>query len=164
MAIEITIQNRVIEFPESAEDPNWAPALVEFAQAVEAAIATITGSFDVAPQVFNIDAFNTTTNQDIPALNFPNTDVRSATIQYAVIRTTDAPDASAVYEGGTIELLYDPSKTVGSKWDLVNEHQGDAKIAFSITDAGQIQFSTETITGLNHTGFITFRALSVLNT
>ena len=160
MAITIKIQNQVIEFPESSESPNWAPAMVSFAQAVEAAIATITGSFDVPSQTQNIDSDNPGIDINITNLTFPSTDVLNVEIMYGVLRQTDL---SLVTEGGTLSLLYNSSNPVGDKWVISQVQQGDAKISFDITDTGQVQFTTETIAGINHTGIITFRALAVLN-
>lgn len=160
MSVEIIIQNQVINFPSSSESPNWAPAIIQFAQAVEQALATVTGDYDIAPQIFNIDTANPGIAIDITPLEFPNSQVRSVVITYAVVRTTTTDQ---VFEGGTLELLYDNSKPSGNKWDLANTHQGDALIEFFISDSGQVNFTTEAISGLNHTGFITFRAISTLN-
>ena len=160
MAITVTIQNNVIEFPESGTSPNWAPAVLAFVQAVEAALAGLTGGYDVAPQTQNIDAANPLTDIDVTALNFPPVDVRAVTIYYAVTRTTDSAE---VAEGGTIEMVYNGSNPVTDKWEIVNTHAGDALISFSVSDTGQVKFSTEALAGLDHTGKITFRAISVLN-
>lgn len=160
MAILIKIQNQVIEFPESAASPNWAPALVEFAQAVEAALASVVGGFDVAPQVQNIDIHNPGINIDITELNFPVVNVRSATIYYSVYRKTDSAE---VAEGGTIEITYVEGNPALNKWEFLQSSAGDAKISFLVTDLGQLQFTTETLPGLNHTGFISFRAIALEN-
>ena len=159
MAITITIQNQVIEFPESSESPNWAPAMVSFAQAVETALATVTGDFDVSPQTQNIDSQNPGTDIAITNLNFPSSDVLKAEIMYGVFRQTTTEQ---VVEGGTITIVYNSVNPIGDKWDIAQTKQGDGKITFDITDAGQVTFSTEALTGINHTGIITFRALSVL--
>lgn len=160
MAITITIQNKPISFPESGTSPNWAPAVIAFAEAVEAALAGLTGGYDVAPQTQNIDAANPLTDIDITALSFPPVDVRAVTIYYAVTRQTDSAE---VAEGGTIEMVYNGSNPNGNKWEIVNTHAGEAKIEFSVTDTGQLRYSTEAIAGINHTGKITFRAIAVLN-
>lgn len=159
MAKNITIQNRVIKFPESAESPNWAPAMVEFAEAVEAALATVTGQFDVPPQVFNIDIYNAT-GTSIPALLFPPVSVSKVTLMYSVVRNTST---GALAEGGTMDIFYDQTKTVGTNWDLAITKQGDALIDFSIDNSGQISFVTQLLPGSNHTGFISFRASAILN-
>jgi len=158
MAKNITIQNKVIRFPESAESPNWAPALVEFAEAVEAALGSIAGPFDIAPQVFNIDLYNGT-GIDITELLFPPSNVSKVDILYSVVRTTTT---SAAVEGGHIELLYDQTKPVNN-WDMEISKQGDALISFSISNSGQLSFITDVITGSNHSGFISFRASAILN-
>lgn len=159
MAKTITIQNRVIRFPTSAESPNWAPAIVQFAEAVEDALNSIAGQFDVPPQVFNIDLYNGVGTQ-IPALEFPPSDVIHAKIQYSVLRTTDSAIAT---EGGTIEIFYNEAKTVGNKWELVVTREGDALIDFSISSSGLISFDTTALTGSNYSGFISFRALTITN-
>ena len=46
---------------------------------------------------------------------------------------------------------------------MVRSGQGDANISFSITDLGQVQFTTTALTGIDHTGIISFRALAILN-
>lgn len=160
MAVLIKIQNNVIEFPDSSASPNWAPALVEFAQAVEAALATVVGGFDVAPQLQNIDAHNPGVDVEITSLNFPVTSVRNVTIHYAVYRTTDS---AQVAEGGKIEITYVEDNPAGNKWEYNQVRSGDAKISFKVTDLGQLEFTTETLPGINHTGFISFRAIALEN-
>ena len=69
MSTTIVIQGTVIEFPTSGESPNWAPAIVEFAEAVEAALQSVLGDFDVFPQTF-ILSNNANSNLNIPNLNY----------------------------------------------------------------------------------------------
>jgi len=159
MSITIQIQNRTIVFPESGASPNWAPAMVEFAQAVEDALATVTGGFDVAPQLQSIDSSNPGVDVDITALTFSPLDVVKATIEYAVFRSTTT---SQVAEGGILEIVYNSTNPATNKWEITRDFAGDGQISFSITDAGQIQYTTTTISGSSHTGFISFRASSVL--
>lgn len=165
MSIILTIKGQTIEFPSSAASPNWAPGVIEFAQAVEEAINSIAGAFDVSPQVQNIDASNPATNVDITNLVFPVSDVQGVTIFYAVYRQTDesslgAGDDQAVNEAGQLELSYNNGSGV---WEFTRTGVGDAMIDFDVTNTGQVRYSTQALTGINHTGRITFRALSVLN-
>lgn len=157
MSVTIVIQGKVIEFPSSGNSPNWAPAVIEFAQAVEAALQSVAGSFDVAPQTFVIDSYNPGSNIDIPNLNFPSSDVRASFIRYTVHRETDSVE---VNEAGNLWAIY--NNTNGT-WDFSQESGADASIEFSITNTGQVQFTTTTLSGLNHTGFITFTAQSLQN-
>lgn len=160
MSVTITISGTPISFPTSGTSPDWAPALVQFAQLVEEALSGVAGSFDVPPQSFTIDAYNPGTDIDITSLSFPVSDVRAATIPYAVYRSTDS---TTVTEGGELFILYNPTYPVNNKWSIAQRKTDDASIVFTITDSGQVQFTTSTLAGSNHTGIITFSGRSILN-
>ena len=155
MPITITIQGTPIEFPISSDSPNWADAVQQFAEAVEAALATVAGTFDIAPQVFNIDAYNPGTDVDIPNLAFSTAQVRGAIITYTAYRDTSTTSGAEV---GTISVVYNPDGSTGNKWAISQERTGDASISFAITDAGQVQFTTASLGGINHVGHISFSA------
>jgi len=162
----ITIKGTEINIPNSGASPNWAPAIIEAFQALADAVNSVTATFDVAPQVQNIDANNSSTNVDINNLSFPSSDVRAATVYYTVYRKTDnsgPPDGQEVVEAGTLEINFNDDRAVTEKWELVRSGASDASIDFNITDAGQIRFSTTALTGTNHTGIVSYRAISVLN-
>jgi hypothetical protein len=160
MAIDITIQNKVISFPESSASPNWAPAIIEFAKATADALNTVVGGYDIAPQTFALDSYNPGSNIDLPNLEFPVTSVRSFTVNYAVHRTTDSEEVS---EGGTVTAVYNASNPTGFKFDLSYVKAGEALIVLNITDTGTVQITTSTLSGINHEGIITYRATAVLN-
>lgn len=154
---QITIGSTIIDFPDSAQAPNWAPALIEFAQAVEGALQGFVGAFDVAPQTFVIDAYNPGTNIDIPGLTFPPSDVRAAFVRYTVHRTTDSVEVNEI---GELWAIYNDTN---GTWDFSQQKAQDASISFTITNVGQVQFSTTTLAGTSHAGFITFVAQSLQN-
>lgn len=153
----VTIQGTPIAFPESGTSPNWAPAVDKFAVAVEGALAGIVGPADVSPQVFVIDAYNPGTNIDIPNLSFSTSTVRAAFIRYALYRSTDSASA---YEAGTLTICYN---TAGGVWDMGQQFVGNGQFSFNITNVGQVQMSTNTLSGINHAGKITYSASSLLN-
>jgi len=163
----IIIKGTPIQFPDSGASPNWAPAVIEAVEALSEAVNSVTATYDVPPQVQNIDANNSSNNVSLNNLNFPASDVRAATVYYSVSRKTQAsgpPDSQEVVEAGTLEINYNASRPVTQKWELIRTGGSDALIDFSITDLGQIQFSTRPLTGINHTGLISYRALAILNT
>lgn len=166
MAI-ITIKGTEINLPDSGASPNWAPAIIEAFEALADAVNSISATFDVAPQAQNIDANNSSTNVDLNNLNFPSSDVRAATVYYTVFRMTQnsgPPDGQEVVEAGTLEISYNDDRPVTQKWEMVRSGQSEAFIDFNITDLGQIRFSTTALTGINHTGIVSYRALAILNT
>lgn len=160
MSIPINIQNNVIQFPSVAQSPDWGQAIIQFAQAVQGALASVAGPFDVPQQVLDISASNPATNVIIAPLNFPSTEVRSAFILYAVARTAQNPVSSA-NESGTIIVLYD--STAGT-WSLERDYIGDGAISFSIDNNGQVSYSTTQIGTINHVGALTIQAKSILQT
>lgn len=155
----INIQGTLIDFPDTGNSPVWSDAVIQFAQAVEAALATITGPFDVAPQIYNMES-NLNINVTIPSLQFPTSDVRGAFVRYTVSRSTSTASA---YEGGQIMVDYNPDNPIGNKWEIAREYAGDGSITFTITDVGQIQFTTVALGGINHSGQIAFTAQSLTN-
>lgn len=159
MSIPISISGTTINFPSSGESPNWAPAVIEFAQAVAGVLTSVAGPFDIAPQIY-VMVSNANTNISVPNLAFPTTTVRGAFIRYAVYRNTTG---ATVVETGNIMVVYNPAGAVNNKWQITRDYVGDAQVTFSITDVGQVQFSSVLLTGSSHTGTITYTAQALLN-
>lgn len=163
MSKTITISGTPIDFPESGESPDWAPAVLEFAEATADALSGVVGAFDVSPQIMNIDAYNPTSiNVDVTNLSFSVTSVRSATITMAVSR--ERTDGTKKTELSLINIVYNASNSIGSKWELTREITGNAYISFNITDNGQVQFTNTAIgSSGTHTGILSYSAKAQLN-
>jgi hypothetical protein len=159
MSFPINIQGTIINFPSSADSPNWAEALIQFAVAVQLALATVVGPFDVPPQIYVMTS-NVNTNVSLPGLSFPTSNVQGALIQYTVYENTST---STVAQFGTIEIAYNASNPPGNKWDISNEYTGESNVIFSITDTGQVQFSSTSLPGINFNGVIGFTAKALEN-
>lgn len=153
----LIINDQVIQFPDTADSPDWSPAIVQFAQAVADALAISVNTGDVFPQFFPLDAYNSASNISVPALFFSTNTTRSIFIRYSVYRQTDSANAD---EAGDMIAIYNANNSVGQKWSLSigNKTGHDGQIAFNITDTGQVQFSTTPLTGANHVGKFAFEA------
>lgn len=165
MSERIIIKDTPVDIPTSGDSPNWAESVTEALKALADAVNVSTGQYDVPPQTLNIDSYNTATDISIDNLLFPSAEVLSAFIFYSVKRVTEdsgASDQQNATEEGTLEIVYNENNPVGNKWEIIRSFSGDAQISFSITDLGQVTFSTTTLTGINHTGIISYRALSIL--
>lgn len=149
----ITIQGTVIDFPSEGTSPSWAGAVVQFAQAVEAALNFTVGPFDVANQIMDIDAYNPGTGVDISSLAFPVADVRGFTAVITVYRNTSSVTAT---QQTTIQAVYNAANSVGNKWEASQVSVGDASITFNVDDDGQITFTTTTLAGTSHNGFLSY--------
>lgn len=121
-------------------------------------MSTVVGPYDVPPQIYTMVS-NANTDVSLPALTFPTSNVRGATIQFTVFRTTSGIGAETFAEEGELQIIYNANGPTGNKWEISDEHTGqNAGVTFSITDTGQVQFSSIFITGANHTGFIGYTA------
>ena len=159
MSVKITINGTVITLPSSGASPNWSPAIIEAFKQIEQALNSVSGQFDVPQQTMSITAFPSAT-ATIDNLSFPTSRVRAATIFYSVYRQTDAIEVS---EAGTLEICYNDSRPNNEKWEIVRTGEGDASISFSISDSGQVSFTTSPVSGTTTEATLAYRAISVLN-
>jgi hypothetical protein len=102
---------------------------------------------------------NANTNLPLNALAFPTASIRSALIRYSIYRTTNTNTA---YEAGQIMIVYNTNGTPSNFWELIQYKEGNGQVTFSITDTGQIEFSSVALSGLNHAGTISFAAQTLL--
>lgn len=164
MSIPLQIQGTTINFPESSASPNWSPGIIQFAQATATALSGLTGPFDVSPFSFILTS-DVNTNVNLTNLNFPTTSVRSAIITYNIERVNSSPTTTQ-YETGLIEIVYN-----GTTWDMTRDSTGQILNGssipfntFSITNLGQVQFSTITLgAGTFTSGKITYSAKALSN-
>jgi hypothetical protein len=160
MAVNIVIAGTTIAFPSTSASPNWAPAVVMFAQVVAEALSSVVGSFDVVPQQFILDSVPNGADTAITNLSFSTTEVRSALINYAIYRNTDSVTVS---ESGILQIVYNEDESVGQKWQMLRESDSDAQVEFVIDDTGQVFINTEVLAGSDYNGFISYSAKALQN-
>ena len=153
MSVTITIKGTPIDFPSSGESPNWSPAVIEFAQAVEEALLSVVGPNDIPSQVFTI--LNDNVTVDVTNLSFSTADVRSVYIKYAIILS----GSSVITEAGNIILVYN-----GSSWELTRDFVGDTTgCNFQISGIGQVSITIPVISGFT-SGKLSFSAQALQQT
>jgi hypothetical protein len=158
MSVPITISGTTVNFPSSGDSPNWSPAVIQFAQLVAAALEFTVGAFDIPPQTFDITA-DVNTNVALPNLSFPTTQVNGAIIAFSVIRVSST---TTVTETGNMVINYNPTFPTNQKWEISVDYVGNADITFSVTDVGQVQFSTTSLPGSFVSASITYQAKAIL--
>jgi len=119
MSVKLTIGSQVISFPTSGTDQNWAPAVVQFAQAVADQLAAIASQFDISPRV-QILTSDTNSGIDISGCSFPSGSVRSFIFSYAIYRTNGVA-LDTLAEDGTVSAVFN---TITSTWTLQHEFEG----------------------------------------
>lgn len=156
MSIPLTIAGTTFLYPESGTDPNWGEQASAFAVAVTEALNTLLSPGDILQTQFAIDNdISVATN--INGLLFDSGTVRAANISYALYRiSTIAPSGNA--ETGTLYLIFDDSATVGTKWQMTQQKDGEAGVVFFIGDNGQLQYTSSDIDSVGYVGSIVFSA------
>lgn len=171
MSVQINISGTIIEFPSSAQSPNWAPALIEFAQTVESALSGIVGPYDISPQVIDIvnTGLETAIQNASVSLSFPTSTVRAANIRYSVYRSNSVPYTHS--ETGLLTVVYNANAAIGYKWQIQRDFVGNitpegtsgnglttAGINFRIDDNGQLYYTAVSINSTGYTGKLSFAA------
>lgn len=161
MAIDLTVNNTTFPYPEPGDEPGWGEAATDWATEVTEVLSSIAGPGDILPSSFSI-ANNVSSATNITNLAFDTGTVRQATISYAVYRKTDT-NTNGFAETGIINLVFDNNASSGNKWLLSQGNMvGNAGVAFSITDAGQVRYTSTNITGANYSGKLSFKATTLV--
>lgn len=94
---------------------------------------------------------NVAAPQSLSSLLFNGASIRSVTINYSVYRSTDTNE---VAENGTLRLIY---KTTANTWLINQVYNGEASgVVFTVTSAGQIQYTSDLITGTSYVGVLKY--------
>ena len=152
---ELIITGTPVAFPADAASPDWAPAVVQFAELVTTALGSVVGSFDVVPQQFIIDAIPNGTPTAITNLAFSTATVNGSFIRYTVFRNSSTTTLS---ESGNLMITYNPTNSPGSLWEMTRDYVGEADVTFTISDTGQISVTPTAISGTGYNGYISFSA------
>lgn len=90
------------------------------------------------------------TNSTITGLSFDGSLYRSIKIDYSISRKTASEEKD---EHGCIYCLYN---TLSSTWKLSLEGTGNSGVTFDITNAGQVTYSSNTLSGISYVGQIRY--------
>lgn len=87
---------------------------------------------------------NQSSASNVTGLAFSGASVRSFETNYQVYRNTTSTGATELSERGKLTGVY---STVAGTWEMTQQAVGNAGITFSITSAGQVQYTSTNITG-----------------
>lgn len=164
-SIPVIFNGVTVQIPLAGSSPQWASAIIQAFQLIANALNISAGPFDIPPQNY-IMTSNVNTNVPIPNLSFPVSAVSGAVVFYGCTRSSSGVGGVNVSQSGILILNYTPGLSPGTLWQITDEWAGitgGAGITFSMTDTGQLEFTTTAITGSTPIGNINFRALAVLN-
>jgi hypothetical protein len=117
----IQIGDQIIKFPNSGADANWAPAIVQFAEAVGTQLLLVGNPGDKTSRVDPLPS-NGFPNWNIPNAQFTGTTVRKFIFSYAIMRKNQAtPTPFSVAEQGVVEGIYNSAT---SSWEITHNFTG----------------------------------------
>lgn len=152
----LTVNNTPYDYPTAGDEPGWGGEATGWAEEVTNVLNNLLGPDDILETSFSI-ANNQSSAADVTGLAFNAGSVRSAVVTYAVYRISDSnPSGNA--ETGEMHIVYDDS----AGWLLgLGGIVGDAGINFTITAAGQVQYTSTDIGSLNYVGTMKFKATAL---
>lgn len=150
--VVLTINGSSFEFPKNNEDPNWAQDVTAWAQAITQAVE---GILNNAGQVIGFQAIDNNTTNTLDDLLFSTVTTRAIHISYVVHRVSDSTTNGSI-ESGYLIATYDGAASPGSKWQITSTVNGNAGIIFTMSDSGQMSYTTSDIGATNHVGKISY--------
>lgn len=153
MPITLIVNNTPYSYPTAGDEPGWGEDATGWAEGVTDVLSDLLGPNDILETAFNI-ANNQVAVADVTGLIFNAASVRAALISYSVFRVSST-NLSGHTETGTIQLIYD--NNIG--WSINQGNiLGSAGITFTVTPAGQIQYTSTDIGSISYVGTCKFRA------
>lgn len=159
MSVQIVIAGTTYNFPEAGESPQWGSEATDTIVAMAAALASLISPGDILQTTFTIDN-NISVATNVNGLLFDSGTTRAANIQYAIYRTSTANPAGNA-ETGLIKIIFDDDATIGQKWKMSQDKDGESSVVLSIGDDGQITYKSTDINSIGYSGTITFTAKSL---
>lgn len=161
MPVTLTVNNIPFEYPIPGDSPGWGEGATGWAEEVTTVLTSLLGPNDIAQTTANI-ANNQTSATNVNGLIFNTGQVRSAIIEYSVYRTSVA-NPSGKSESGTLNIVYDNLAASGFKWSIIGYGlNGLAGVTFTITDTGQVQYTSTDIGATGYSANMHFRARSLV--
>jgi len=157
MSTTLIVNNTPFEYPTPGDEPGWGEAATGWAEEVTDVLNSVLGPDDILETTFTVNN-SVAVATNVSGLLFNTGTVRAATVEYSVYRISDSnPSGNA--ESGIMNLIFDNSAAPGFQWTLtIGNIAGNAGINFTITDAGQVQYTSTDIGATNHSGTMHFKA------
>jgi hypothetical protein len=152
----LTVGNQVFQYPDPGTEAGWGEDATGWASAVTASLAALRSPGDILPTTLTLQN-NISTPTDVLGLFFNSNSVQAAQISYSIYRVSTSTNPG-IAESGIILLDFNATATVGNKWNLTQLRNGDAHVAFSVTDGGQVQYISNDIGLTGYTGVMSFLA------
>lgn len=156
--VVVTINSVPYFYPTAGDPPGWGGQASDAFVAVTEVLANLVGPNDILTTQFSI-ANNQTSAADISGFLINGAAVRSLKVTYDLYRISTT-NTYGKAETGTLLFLYDNSAP--TPWSIGQGNiLGNAGVTFSITNAGQVQYTSTDIGATSYSGLLTFRGISL---
>lgn len=146
----VVIQGTTYTLPVQGTQPPWGEDMSDLISAIVTALTAVSGTGDISRSTFTV-ANGTASATNVTGLAFDIATIRGATIDYVLFRTSST---TTTVEKGIMLVGYN-----GTSWDLARGPvTADAGVVFSITNSGQVQYTSTTYGGTGYSGIMVFRA------
>ena len=156
MTTPLVVNNTTYNYPVEGEPAGWGSEATGWASAVTAVLASLAGGGNIQVSTFSPIADNQSSAANITGLSFNTATASGFRAVYYVTRTSS---------NGTITefgQLFGVFNSQSATWTMNKfGSAGDAGITFTITSAGQIQYTTTNHGGSSYSGSIKFKAESL---
>ena len=143
MSIPLTVQGVTFQYPVNSNEL-WGNEATNWAKAMTDAVQTLIVTGDLGALTLASIANNISVDANVSGLNVNVNNTRAFIVQYYVYRGRGSPTNTELAEVGTLRGIYKPNS---AEWVLDNTYSGDGEVDFSITLAGQVQYTSSEITG-----------------
>lgn len=155
MSIPVNINGTTYNLPTQSESPPWGDDLDALLQALIAVSTSAIGPADILTTNFTV-ANNVAAPTNVMGLSFDTSTVRSAIVSYSIYRSSSTTEMS---EAGQMLLTY---KSTAGTWELAQYDVGSSGVTFTITNAGQVQYTASNFGGINYVAKMKFKATTFL--
>ena len=153
MSVSLTVNGTTYIYPTNREAPGWGEEASAWSEAVTSVLENLVGPGDILTTSATI-ANNTAVASDVVGFSFDPVVVRAAICTYSVKRKTDTNEK---VECGQIFASYNSTT---ASWDAPVFGGNSGGVVWTITSAGQVQYTSDNLTGTNYAGTIKFNAKS----
>lgn len=155
MSTPLVINGTTFQIPDQGQSPPWGDDLHDLLVGITNSLNSVVGSADILTTSFNLTN-NQASVANVTGAAFDTSQVRSFVLNYSIYISTSANELS---EAGT---LYGTYKSTANTWDLSQTYGGSSGVVFTITNAGQIQYTTTNVLGTTYVGKLKFKAQAFL--
>lgn len=155
MSVPVTIGGTTYSLPNQGQSPPWGEDLDAILLALINVANSVAGSSDILNTSFTV-ANNVGSATNVAGLSFDTASVRSAIVSYSIYRNSTTTEMSEV---GQIMITY---KSTAATWELAQNYAGTSGVTFTITNAGQIQYTSTNFSGTGYSGKLKFSAKAFL--